>query len=325
MSGRSRGWLLLLASLALAVLAGGAPGSAQTPPETAAMITEIKVGRGKVEMKTADGDWHRAMPLSALRAGDQVRAVGDASVVVLLTGGRGTVLVKAKGSPYTVGAPRADESTAQRARTLLEISLGFLASGAKEPPKAVTSSRSGNRPPEVLTPRNGLILPDSLVFEWLGNRFSRYRVRVTEGSSVVLERKGVVGARLTYPADAPPLKPGVRYQLQVEASGAKPAEAWFEIVDETRAAEVRDNLKQLEASLGRRVSPSSLAVVRGGALAADELYHDARLVVLTALAKDPDEPSLHLLLGNIYEKTGLPRLAAQSLDEAHFLLSHEKK
>lgn len=324
MSGRSRG-RRLLASLALAVLAGVAPVSPQTPPETAAMITEIKVGRGKVEMKTADGDWHRAMPLSALRAGDQVRAVGDASVVVLLTGGRGTVLVKAKSSPYTVGAPRADQSTAQRARTLLETSLGFLASGPKEPPKAVTSSRSGNHPPEVLTPRNGLILPDSLVFEWLGSRFSRYRVRITDGTSVVLERKGVIGARLTYPADALPLKPGVRYQLQVEAPGAKPAQAWFEIVDEARAAEIRDNLKQLEASLGRRVSPSSLAVVRGGALAADALYHDARLVVLTALAKDPDEPSLHLLLGNIYDKTGLPRLAAQSLDEAHFLLSREKK
>jgi Flp pilus assembly protein TadD len=96
-------------------------------------------------------------------------------------------------------------------------------------------------------------------------------------------------------------------------------------VDEARAAEVRDNLKQLDASLGRRVSPTSRAAVRGGALAADELYHDARLVVLAALAKDPDEPSLHMLLGNIYMKTGLPQLAAQSLDEAQFLLSRNAK
>ena len=315
---------LLAGLLALTVLVGAAAAYAQTD-ETAGMITEIKVRRGKVEMKTADADWHRALPLSALRAGDQVRAVGDASVVVLLTGGRGTILVKAKNSPYTVGAPRADESTAQRARSLLSTSLGFLATGPKEPPKAVTSSRSGNRPLEILTPRNGLILPDPLTFEWLGDRFSRYRVRITDGSTVVLEHKGVVGARLAYPLDARPLKPGVRYQLQVEVAGSKPAEAWFEIVDEVRAAEVRGRLEQLEASLGRRVSPTSRAAVRAGALAADELFHDARLVVLAALAKDPDEPSLHMLLGNIYLKIGLPRLAAQSLDEAQFLLSHNAK
>jgi len=315
---------LLAGSLALAVLVGVAAASAQTD-ETAGMITEVKVRRGKVEMKTADADWHRALPLSALRAGDQVRAVGDASVVVLLTGGRGTILVKPKNSPYTVGAPRADESTAQRARSLLSTSLGFLAAGPKEPPKAVTSSRAGGRPLEVLAPRNGVILPDVLTLEWLGDRFSRYHVRITDGSTLVLERKGVVGGRLAYPLDARPLKPGVRYQLQVEVTGSKPAETWFEIVDEVRAADVRDGLKQLEASLGRGVSPTSRAAVRAGALAADELFHDARLVVLAALAKDPDEPSLHMLLGNIYLKTGLPRLAAQSLDEAQFLLSQNAK
>jgi hypothetical protein len=321
---RRRHWVALIGALAVAVSIGAAPAHLQ-PDETAGMITEIKVGRGQVEMKTTGGDWRRASPLSALRAGDQVRAVGDATVVVLLTGGRGTVLVKAKGSPYTVGAPRADESTAQKARTLLSTSLGFLAAGPKEPPKAVTSSRSGARPSEILTPRNGMILPGPLVLEWLGNKFSRYRVRVVDPWVVVLERKGVIGARLTYPADAPRLKPGVRYHLQVETEGSKPTDAWFEIMDEARAAEVRESLKQLEASLGTRVSPSSLAAVRVGALAADELYHDARLVVLAALAKDPDEPALHMLLGNLYLKTGLPRLAAQSLDEAQFLLSREKK
>ncbi len=323
MSRRPHGWVLI-GLLALAVLAAAAPASSQTD-ETAGMITQIKVGRGTVEMKTADGDWHRAAPLSTLRAGDQVRAVGDATVVVLLTGGRGAVTVKAKNSPYAVGAPRADASSAQKARSLLLASLGFLASGPKEPPKAVTSSRSGAPPPEILTPRNGLILPGPLVLEWLGSRFSRYRVRVAEPSTVVLERKGIVGARLPYPDDGPALKPGVRYQVQVETAGAKATEAWFEVVDEARAAEVRENLKQLEASLGPRVSPSTRAAVRGGALASDALFHDARLVVLAALAKDPDEPSLHALLGNLYLKTGLPRLAAQSLDEAQFLLSRDKK
>jgi len=289
------------------------------------MITEIKVGGGKIEVKTAGADWRAASPLNALRAGDQVRAVGDATTVVLLAGGRGTVRVEATNSPYTVAAAPADAGKMQKARTLLSASLGFLSAGTKEPPKAVLSTRSATRRPEILTPRNGPVLPDSLVFEWLGSQFSRYTVRILDPSGVVLERKGVVGARFAHPADARPLRPGVRYRFQVEALGHPPYDAWFEVVEPGRAAAVQEDLKQLEAALGPGVSPSSLAAVRVGALAAQGLVHDARLVALAALARDPDEPTLHILLGNLYLKAGLPQLAAESLDEAQFLLSRESR
>jgi len=43
-------------------------------------------------------------------------------------------------------------------------------------------------------------------------------------------------------------------------------------------------------------------------------------VVVTALAADRDEPTLHLLLGDLYTRTGLTDLAAESFDEAQFLL-----
>ncbi|MBI3825938.1 MAG: hypothetical protein HY294_08080 [Candidatus Rokubacteria bacterium] len=288
------------------------------------MLTEIKVGRGRVEMKTGGADWRPATPLSALRAGDQVRASGDAIAVVLLTGGRGTVKVDTAASPYTVAAPSGDGKV-DKAKSLLTSSLGFLSAGSKEPPKAVLSTRAATRPPEVLTPRNGPVLPDSLVFEWQGSQFSRYTVRIVDPSGVVLERKGVVGARFPYPADAPVLKPAVRYRFQVEALNHPAYETWFEVVDPGRAAAVRQSLEQLEASLGPGVSPNSLAAVRIGALAADGYLHDARLLALAALARDPDEPALHMLLGNVYLKTGLPRLAAESLDEAQFLLSRGGK
>lgn len=289
------------------------------------MITEMKVGRGRVEVKPAGAGWRPASPLQALRAGDQIRAVEDAAAVVLLTGGRGTVQVASTNSPYSVAAAPAEEGKMQKTRTLLSASLGFLSAGTKQPPKAVLSTRSRTRPPEILTPRNGPVLPDSLVFEWLGSQFSRYTVRILEPSGVVLERKGVVGARFAYPADMSPLQPGVRYRFQVEALDRSPYEAWFEIVDPARAAAVQEDLKQLEATLGPGVPPSSLAAVRVGALAAEGLLHDARLVALSALAGDPDEPTLHALLGKLYLMTGLPELAAESFDEAKFLLSRERK
>jgi hypothetical protein len=254
-----------------------------------------------------------------------VRAVGDATAVVLLTGGRGSVRVDAATSPYTVpGAPGGD-GAAQKTRSLLSASLGFLSGGTAEAPKAMLSTRSSTRPPEILTPRDGPVLPGSLVFEWLGSQFSRYTVRILGPSAVVVERKGVVGARFAYPPDAPPLDPGVRYRFEVEALGHPAYGTWFEVADPARTAAVQADLTQLEAGLGPGVSPDSLAAVRAGALAAEGLLHDARLVVLAALARDPDEPALHMLLGNLYLRTGLPELAAESLEEARFLLSREGK
>ncbi|HUM16249.1 MAG TPA: hypothetical protein VL086_11220 [Candidatus Nitrosotalea sp.] len=307
----------LVGAIAVSWLAAA---GAQTA-ETAGMITEIKAGSGKVEAKAGAADWRPAAPLLTLRAGDQVRTAGDATAVVLLAGGRGAVRVSAATSPYTVAGIPAGDGTAQKARALLSASLGFLGAGAKEQPKAVLSTRGGSRPPEILGPRNGPVLPDALVFEWLGSPFSRYTVRVLDPSGIVLEKKGVVGARLAYPADAPALAPGVRYRLQVEALGQPAQEAWFELVDPARAAAVRADLAQLDAALGPGVSPDSAAAVRGGALAAQGLYHDARLTALTALARNPDDPALHMLLGNLYQKIGLPQLAAESFDEAAFLLS----
>jgi hypothetical protein len=137
----------------------------------------------------------------------------------------------------------------------------------------------------------------------------------------VVDRREVAGARWTYPSDAPALTPGVRYTLQV-VSGSQPAqEAWFEVVDAERARAVASDLAGLEQELGGSVSPTSRAVLKAGLLAREGFLHDARSVVVAGLAADRDEPTLHLLLGDIYTRTGLTDLAAESFDEANYLLS----
>jgi hypothetical protein len=310
-------WLIVLAVITTA------PAVWAQARETAGLVTEIKVGKGKVEIKPATGDWRAAGPLQALRAGDQVRAADDATLVVVLSGGRGIVKITAQNSPWTVPAVAVD-GKAQKAQSVINGSLGFLGSGAKETPKTVLSTRAVGGPPEILSPRNGPVLGDPLAFEWMGSQFSRYTVRVTSPSGVVLERKGVVGARFAYPADAARLQPGVTYTLQVEAVGQRVEQASFEILTPARAATMKDDLAQLEASLGAGVSPTSLAVVKAGALAGAGLIHDARLVVLAALAKDPDEPTLHTILGTLYMITGLQRQAAEAFDEGRFLLGRDR-
>lgn len=310
-------WLAIgawLAGLGWPVAAPGQGG------EVAGVITEIKLGRGRVEVRPAgSADWRPAGPLQALRAGDAVRATENAVAVVVLTGGRGSVRVEAAGSPYRVPAPAAAEGATQKALQLLQASLGFLSGSAKESPTAVLATRGVSRPPVLLGPRNGPVLPDALTVEWQGSRLARYTLRIAGPRGLVLERAELTGSRFDYPADAPRLASGVRYTVQVIARGHPPQEAWFEVVEAARAQAVRQDLAGLDQTLGPAASPSTRAAVRVGFLASQGLLHDARLALTSALAKDRDEPTLHLLLGHLYGKLGLAEQAAEAYEEAQFL------
>jgi len=302
------------------VLAAGVAAAQST--ETVGMITEIKTGHGRVELRSGS-DWRRAGPLQALRAGDALRVTDDAVAVVMLSGG-GTVKVQAANSPYTVAA-RADDTRTQKARTLVQAGLGFMAAGQREAPTAVLSTRSAAKPPVVIAPRNTSLLPGPIALEWAGSRFARYTVRIVGPSGPVFERRGVAGGRLDYPPDATALAPGTRYTIQVTSGEQTHQEAWFEILDAERARTIADDLAALTQSFGSGTSRNSVAVVRAGMLASNGLLNDARRVVLDALATDPDEPALHQALGSLYQKSGLGELAAESFDEAQFLLTRNAK
>ena len=221
-------WQVVVGVVCVGFLSVGTPGAANGQGAAVGMITEIKMGKGRVEVQAAGRpDWRSAGPFLALRAGDTVRATADASAVILLTGGRGTVKVDAANSPLAMGAGPSDDGKLQKARTLVAGSVKFLEASAKEPPKAVLSVRAGARSPVILSPRNSPVLPGPLAFEWLGDRFSRYTVRLTTPSGAVLEKKGVVGPRLDYPADAPALVPGVRYTLEVVPTSGRAQGASF--------------------------------------------------------------------------------------------------
>lgn len=309
---------LLLLVVTGTLLAAAAPAAAQDA-ETAAVITEIKPRRGAIEVRRAgETAWAPAAPLLALRPGDAVRATEDATAVVLLSGGRGGVTVRAGAAPLVVPAGPPQRGRVDRALQLLRAAFGFLEDSGADPPRAVLATRGGPRPPIVLAPRNSLVLPGPIAIEWRGARFVRYTVRLTDPQGVVLERHDVTGDRLEYPGDAPALRPGTPYTVEVLARGYAPERAWFEVVDPARAQVLRADLERLVEVLGDTTTPSTAAAVRVGHLVRQGLLHDARLAVLDALARDPEEPVLHRLLGQVYARTGLADLAAEAFAEAQF-------
>jgi len=310
----------ITAWVVVVLLGAAALVSAQTR-EVGAMITEIKPGRGRIEVRgPGTPDWRPAGPLLALKVGDSLRATDDAAAVVVLAGRRGSVQVDAARSPFVVTVPPADTKL-QKAYLLLEGSLGFFGSTPRETPRPVLSTRSVGRPPVILSPRVGPVISDALTFEWHGHRFARYALRVIGPSGVLLERSGLTGDRLAYPADAPALVFGTAYTVQLFAGQSRVDEIHFEVADRQRADGLRQDLRDIDQALGPDVPASSRAVVQAGALASRGFLHDARRVVVAALTTDADQPSLHALLGDLYARTGLPREADEAYEQARALAS----
>ena len=306
--------LPLAIGLVLGIVAVGASQST----EVAGMVTELKPGRGRVEMKpTGAAEWRAVGPLLALRPGDMIRATDDAGAGVVLTGGRGSMRVDAASSPQTIASGQVSDNRVKKAGTLLATSVGFLAR-PKEEPRAVLATRAP-RPPALIGPRNGPVLPGPLAFEWQSNLPGPHIVRVRAPEGLIFERGDLTGGRLEYPAQATPLVPGVRYVVRVSAGPQESAETWFEILPAAPATTIRDAIADLDAELGAALPPSSLVAVKAGLLASHGLAHDARLLLLAALDRDPGEPTLHALLAQLYTSTGLHTLAAGAAREAERL------
>ena len=305
--------------LALAIVLSLSAPPAALAADPVAVFTEIRPGKGEIRVKRAeDSDWTVPRALQALRAGDQVRVTADGRATVTFTGG-GTQAVTAANSPFTVAAPRGETGT-DRAKGLVAGVTQFLLGQPKPPTYQALSVRSGSPPPRILTPRETRVMPGPVTFEWTGPPRPDYSIRVLDPQGPVWEQAGVPRRPLPYPASAPALAPGGRYRWTLEAPGQPAQESGFDVLAEGDAARIRAALADL-ASSGEAGSPSAL--VRAGLFFREGLYADARRELTTAIAQDPDEPTLRQLLGYVYDRVGLVDLAAQEFDEAEFLATRK--
>ena len=85
---------------------------------------------------------------------------------------------------------------------------------------------------------------------------------------------------------------------------------------------VQDEMTALQNAPG--VPKSTAAILKAGLLTSRELYYDAREILAEAVKADPDEPTLHFLLAEVYEKTGLKDMAAEEYSESDFLLKQRQ-
>ena len=308
--------------VALALLtAAAAPAWAADP---VAVLTEIRPGKGEVRVKTGnDAEWKAPAPLLSLRPGDQVRATEDGRAVILFSAGRPPQTVQASNSPFRVTAP-AGASAGTKAQELASGVTSFLF-GKQDKPAYVSayvplSTRSVRLPPPTLiSPRESKLLSTPVVFEWSGSESQRYGVRVFGPDNTIMwEQTGLQRKDLPYPGSAPALKPGVRYAWELHAERYPVQRAEFMLLPDPDVSRMKADLAALPT---KGVSATTASVMRASYLFKEGCYLDARRELLAAIAADPNEASLHQLLGHVYDAMGIKDLATDSFDEARYLSS----
>ena len=281
-------------------------------------MTEIRAGQGEVRARlAAEADWRAPLPLLSLRPGDQIRVTKNATAVLMFTGGQGTVTVAAANSPYTVQVPAAGATGGKSSELVANLSR-LLMGKRKELTYVPLTTRSVKQPPLLLSPRDGKLLGPP-VLEWGGSDRLRYTVRVVGPQGPIWEQANLPRAPLAYPASAPRLSPGVPYHWELGTKDLPVQRGKFSILTPTEAAAVRDTLNALAPASLSGYPKNTLALVRAEYLFEQELYVDARTELEAAITADPDEPGLHVMLGHVFERTGLTELAAEEFDEAQFL------
>ena len=322
----------LLTFLVLAVAAPRA--SEAVPAEPVGVVTELYVKDGRVEIKSSDGgDWEVVKPLRSLRPGDQLRAIGPARSVILLSGTSEVTIITAKNSPFIVAAPRPSrlldraksklrdgaETVAGERKTHVRAgivsSLQAMPGGKTYKDMAVRSIRAW--PPIILSPRDTRVMPDAVAFDWAGSDQLKYAMKLRDPQGAILwERADVKGRPVRYPATAPKLAPGARYTWELSTREHGMQRASFEVASVADAARVTDALGVLAKDTADSHPPVTLALMRASVLFKERLYADARGELVTAVRSSPDEPTLHLMLGHVYDRTGLWSLASSEFDQA---------
>lgn len=285
------------------------PSWAQGP---VAYITEIRGGKGEVLVQAAGmADAKPPQPLSALKAGDQIKVTGQGRVTVLYHGG-GTVTVTAQSTPHVVQIT----PNAGGRRTEMTAALSGFFLGKQTPPEFRGAATRGAPPPTIVSPRHTRLVAGEPVFEWEGCAGRACSIRVLEGSRTLWEQRELRTEAVSYPTAAPPLRPGLRYAWEIQAPGEPTQRTEFEVMSAPDVARVREALGAIDRLAQGGYPPATITVMRAGVLVEEGLYADARRELEASEARNPDDPTVPYLLAHVYEHVGLTSKAREALRRA---------
>ena len=323
----TRKFVLVLSLLALALIGVGQSPS-PVPASTDAPAAVLTSCRGSVTVTRAGGEATVATFGLALNDGDEVRTGADAEAEIMFAAGNWVSVgpsssMRIKG--HTGAKPAAKDAGS------FEVVNNFLKLKSSEGSSSISGLRSGDKASTLVpvAPVQTKVRDARPTFTWktddpsLELRFTIYHESGVHWQSDIAEaaspssRQG--HAALAYPTDAPALTPGVSYSWTLETSDPlvspplRTTAAFFEVIapDDVTALE-----KELAAIEEKKPGEVTYRLMRASLFFDRGLMADAIGETETAVATDPENGSLHAILGRLYAETGRTHEAIQEIQKS---------
>jgi len=302
-------FLILSSFLSISVLSVGAD-------DAVYLVSEIKANKGELKVKLSGEKNSRTLkPLQSLKAGDIVSVTKNAYAVLLETASGKAVTVKEGNAPFTVkGAAKQEESSFKNIFAKIGDSLKGKKKEMNYVPLVVRSVRL--KKPTIVMPKDTLLLSEKPMFFWTGSSKDEIVIKLKDSSGNMIFQKTVLSRySLKYPDEISPLKPGTyRWELEIEESPLQKAE--FKIPEAETKKMVIEKLKFIDST---KLPKTTKAILKSEILLSENFIEDARVELVKAYINDKEEPTIHLLLGEIYKKIGHNDMALEEFDEAQYL------
>ncbi len=305
--------LLLLLGIMIGIGRSPAPADAQGDSPTA-VLTSCK---GPVTVARAGGAIAATFGL-ALNDGDEVKTGKDAEAEIMFSTGN-WVQIGANSSMRIKGRTTPKESGDTEK---FEVVQNFLKLKNSEGTSSIGGLRGGERASALVavSPVQTKVRDAHPTFHWtLEDSGVELHFTLYDESGPVWNTDVSSGTSLTYPADAPALKPGVSYSWTLETTDPlvspplRTPAAFFEVMAPADVASLTSDLSAVDDEKSGAVTyhlmRASLFFDRG-------LIDEAIAETETAVAADPDNASLHAILGRLYAETGRTKDAMDSMQKA---------
>ena len=314
----TRRFVLILSLLAVTMIGVG-QSPTPAPAETDAPAAVLTSCRGSVMVTRAGGQATVATFGLSLNDGDEVRTGAEAEAEIMFAAGN-WVSVGPNSSMKIKGHPGAKEPVKDSGS--FEVVSNFLKLKSSEGSGSISGLRSGEKASTLvpLSPVQTKVRNATPTFSWriedesLELRFTLYNESGVHWQSDIAD-----ASSLAYPASAPALSPGVSYSWTLETTDPmvspplRTTAAFFEVIAPADVASLDKELAEIDAEkpgeVTYRLMRASLFFDRG-------LVEDAIDETETALASDPDNASLHAILGRLYAETGRTQEAMQEMQRS---------
>jgi len=278
-----------------------------------AVLTSCK---GPVTIVRAGGTPTPASFGASLTEGDEVKTGAGAEAEIMFASGN-WVSVGANSSMRIKGQPAVKQKEQN-----FEVVQNFLKLKSTEGTSSISGLRSGEKSNDLVatSPCQTKVRDAHPEFTWTAEDPSlELELAVYDGKGMIWKKTVAGATTAAYPADAPALTPSVSYSWTLETSDPmvspplRTPASFFEII-------AKDDVTSLDSELAaidtKKPGATSYHLMRASLFFDRGLVADAITETQAAVAADPENPSLHAILGRLYAETGRTSEAMSEMEKS---------